>query len=81
MGCVEVHLVQRRGVGGVEPTGHHEREGAVDIVCHRFVASSLGALCDELLVPLVDSAKVGKSATCEGPQQVERRGGLVVGPQ
>src|SRR5205823_1387187 len=46
-----------------------------------LVAASLGAGGNELLVPHVDLVEVGEPTLGEGPQEVERRGRLVVGPQ
>jgi hypothetical protein len=56
-------------------------QGPVDLRGERFVVLAARAPGDELLVPGVDLGEVGKSPFGEGPQQVECRGGLVVGGQ
>ena len=74
-----VHLVQAPLRVEVDAAGGHEPERALDLGRDRLVAAALGRGGHELLVPAVDAGQVGEPALGEGAQQVQGRGGLVVG--
>jgi len=78
VGGEEVDLVEARLPVEVDAAGPHEAHGPVDLGGQLVVAAALGAGGDELLVPRLHPAEVGEAPLGEGPQQVQRRGGLVV---
>ena len=65
--------------GGVDAAGPHEVERSVDLRSEALVALARRAGGHELLVPRVDPGEVGEASLGEGPDEVQRRGGLVVG--
>ncbi len=75
----EVDFVQAAVGFGVDATGAHEPQGAIDLGGEAFVLLALWASGDELLRPGMDPAQIGKTTFDEGAQQVERRCALVVG--
>ena len=78
---IQVHLVQLVLAVEVDAAGGHEAQGVVDAAGDLLVAAPLGGAGDELLVPQVDLREVGEPALGEGAQEIEPRGGLVVGLQ
>ena len=79
MAGVDVDFVQRGGGLGIHAARPHEAQGAIDLVGEGLEPLALGAAGHELLGPRVDPGQVGEAALGEGPQQVQRRGRLVVG--
>ena len=75
----EVNFVQCWNGAAVDAARIHEGEGAVDLVGHFLVALAGGGGGDELAIPGGDLAEVGVATSGEGPQQVQGRGGPMVG--
>ena len=77
VGGVEVDLMQYRIAGKVHSAGRHEAHRTIDLSRDLLVALTLRRAGDELLVPQVDLAEVGKASLGERAQQVECRRALV----
>ncbi len=75
----EVDLLQGLLAAQVDPAGAHEAHGPLDLPGDGVVAPAFAAGGHELLVPGVHLGEVGEAALGEGPEQVQRGGGLVVG--
>ena len=74
-----VDLVQSPLRHEVDAARRHEPQRALDLGGDRLVAAPLRGCRDELLVPAVDARQVGEAPLRERPQEVQRRGRLVVG--
>ena len=68
----------RRGFRG-QPAGGHEGQRLVEPVGEIAVAFGLGAVGNEIVVPLVNLVQIGVTALGEGAQKIEGRRGLIVG--
>ncbi len=75
---VHVNLVERTVAFGVDAACPHECECPLDFCRHLFVALTLGARSNELLVPCMHAIEVGKASLGERAQQVERARRLMV---
>ncbi|MNX99731.1 hypothetical protein D3C86_1321970 [compost metagenome] len=79
MGGEETGFAQLRRA--VHAAGTHEGQGFIDAVGQVAVFFRQRRVGDEVQVPLVHLMQVGKPALGEGAQQVQGRGGLVIGLQ
>ena len=69
------------GMGlGRDADGLHEGQGLGDLVGQLAVLGARRIVAGESERPAVDIVEVGIAAPGKGAQQVQRRGGLVVGP-
>ena len=66
---------------GRDPDGLHEGQGLGDLVGQLAVFVAIGAVGGEPHGPAMDVVEVGIAAAGEGPEQVQRRGRLIVGAQ
>ncbi len=76
---VDVDLAQTGVRLDVHPAGAHELQRPLDVARDLLVAAALRARRHELLGPGVHAVEGGEPALGERPQQVQRRGRLMVG--